>query len=294
MTATVEQSRSVSVPWLKLATLGALVLACYAPILKALVMRWIDDPDLGHGFFVPVVAGYIVWQRRDQLLAIEPRPNWWGLVVVVWGGVQMMLGALGTELFTSRTALVVTLTGVVLLLGGTPILRKVAFPLCLLLLMVPIPTVVYNQLTFPLQILASRMAAAVLGVIGIPVFREGNILELPSQRLSVVDACSGIRSLLSLTFLSLVFGCFFEKKTWIRLMLFLATIPVAILANAGRVTVIGILSQVRPDLAEGFFHESTGMVTFAVAALILVVVHKALIWISNLWAAKRRTYGILA
>jgi len=266
---------------------GALVLVCYAPVLKALVMQWIGDSDMGHGFFVPLVSGYIVWQRRQQLLAIEARPNRWGLAVVVWGGLQLVVGALGADLFTSRTAFVITLLGVVLLLGGTPVLRKVAFPLFLLFLMIPIPAVIYNQLTFPLQILASRLAAAALTLLGIPVFREGNILELPEQRLSVVEACSGIRSLLSLTFLSLVYGYFFEKKTWIRVLLFLATIPVAILANAGRVTMTGILSQIRPDLAEGFFHESTGLVIFGIAAVILFVFHQVLIRIPNLWAARR-------
>jgi exosortase len=162
----------------------------------------------------------------------------------------------------------------------------VAFPLCLLFLMIPIPAVIYNQITFPLQILASRLAAGALAVLGIPVFREGNILELPSQRISVVEACSGIRSLLSLTFLSLVYGYFFEKKTWIRVMLFLATVPVAILANGGRVTVTGILSEIRPDLAEGSFHESAGLVIFLVAAIILFVFHKMLVRISSLCFAR--------
>jgi len=137
-----------------------------------------------------------------------------------------------------------------------------------------------------LQMLASRLAAAALGVLGIPVLRDGNILELPNGRLSVVEACSGIRSLLSLTFLSLVYGYFFEKKTWVRVALFLATIPVAILANGSRVTVTGILYEIRPDLADGFFHESTGLVIFFVAAVILFVFHQVLIRSSRLLAAR--------
>jgi exosortase len=137
-----------------------------------------------------------------------------------------------------------------------------------------------------LQMLASRLAAAALGAMGIPVLRDGNILELPNGRLSVVEACSGIRSLLSLTFLSLVYGYFFEKKAWIRVALFLATIPVAILANGSRVTVTGILYEIRPDLAEGFFHESTGLVIFFVAAVILFVVHQVLLRSTRLFAAK--------
>jgi len=260
------------------------VLVCYAPILAKLVNQWIDDPDMGHGFFVPIVSGYIIWQRRSQLLAIKTKPSGWGLLIVAWGAIQMIIGVLGTELFTSRTAFVVTVIGVVTTLGGKPLLRALAFPLALLFLMVPIPAVIYNQLTFPLQMLASRLAAGALGMLGIPVLRDGNILELANGRLSVVEACSGIRSLLSLTFLSLVYGYFFEKKTWIRVVLFLATIPVAILANGGRVTVTGILYEVRPELAEGFFHESTGLVIFFVAAVILFVLHQSLIRSSQLVA----------
>ena len=118
-------------------------------------------------------------------------------------------------------------------------LRKLAFPLFLLFFMVPIPAVIYNRITFPLQILASRLADDALTVLSIPVLREGNILELPNQRLSVVEACSGIRSLLSLTFLSLVYGYFFERRVWLRVVLFLATVPIAIVANGSRVTLTG-------------------------------------------------------
>jgi exosortase len=241
---------------------------------------------MGHGFFVPLVAGYIVWQRRQDLLATEPRPTWWGLLLVVWGGLQLLIGTLGVELFTARTALVVTLIGVVWTVGGPPVLRKLAFPLLLLFLMVPIPAVVYNSLTFPLQILATRIAAAGLLTIGVPVMREGNILDLPNQQLSVAEACSGIRSLLSLTFLSLIYGYFFEKRTWLRIVLFLATIPVALAANAGRVMVTGILSQVRSDLAEGFFHESTGMVIFLSAGVILFFLHRGILLAVKLGARR--------
>ncbi len=288
MTAIAEPAPKTRMPWVAIAWLAVPLLVCYAPVLHRLILQWWNDPDMGHGFFVPLVAGYIVWQRRQELLATEPRPTWWGLLLVVWGGLQLLVGTLGVELFTARTALVVTLIGVVWTVGGTPVLRKLAFPLFLLFFMVPIPTVVYNSLTFPLQILATRIAAAGLLTIGIPVLREGNILDLPSQQLSVVEACSGIRSLLSLTFLSLVYGYFFEKRTWLRVVLFLATIPVALAANAGRVMVTGILSQVRSDLAEGFFHESTGMVIFLSAGVILFLFHRAILFVIGFGAKRRR------
>jgi exosortase len=164
----------------------------------------------------------------------------------------------------------------VLFLGGTHYVRILAFPLFLLFFMVPIPAIIYNRITFPLQLLASRVAEGVLLILGIPVLREGNILELAEHRLSVVEACSGIRSLLSLTFLSLVYGHFFEKRTWIRVLLFLATIPIAIVANASRVTLTGFLTEYKPELAEGFFHAASGWVIFMVALLIMVGVHQIL------------------
>ena len=287
MTPTVERTRKVRLPWAQMAWIGVLMAVCYGPIIKALVRQWIDDPDMGHGFFVPAIAGLIVWQRREELAAMKAQPNPWGLLVVMWGAIQLLIGSLGAELFTSRSAIVVTLIGVVWSLGGTQVLRRTAFPLFLLFFMVPIPTVVYNSLTLKLQLLASELAANGLMAVGIPVVREGNILELPNGPLSVVEACSGIRSLLSLTFLSLVYGYFFEKKAWIRVVLFLSTIPVAIFANACRVVTTGILSEVRHDLAQGFFHESTGLIVFLVAALILFAVHKLLIWIAGLSARRR-------
>ena len=288
MTAAPESVRNAQLPWGKIAWFGLLMVACYAPVLKALVSQWGSDPDMGHGFFVPVIAGYIVWQQRNELLAIKPQPNWWGLAVVVIGGAQLMVGTLGVELFLARTSFVVVLIGVVWLLGGDLILRKLAFPLFLLFFMVPIDAVIYNQITFPLQLLASRLADGALTMMAVPVLREGNILELPNQRLSVVEACSGIRSLLSLTFLSLVYGFFFERKTWIRVALFFATVPIAILANSSRVTITGVLTQVKPDAAEGFFHEAQGWVIFMVALGILILFHQLIARGSNYLESRRK------
>jgi len=288
MTATPETMRKSQLPWGKIAWFGLLLMACYAPVLRALVRQWGSDPDMGHGFFVPVIAGFIVWQKRNELLAIQPQPNWWGLAVVLIGGVQLIIGTLGVELFLARTSFVIVLIGVVWLLGGDWMLKKLAFPLFLLFFMVPIDAVIYNQITFPLQLLASRLADGALTLIAVPVLREGNILELPNQRLSVVEACSGIRSLLSLTFLSLVYGYFFEKKTWIRVVLFFSTVPIAIVANSSRVTITGILTQVKPDAAEGFFHEAEGWVIFMVALGILILFHQLIARGSNYLAARRK------
>ena len=253
---------------------GALLIACYAPILYRLAQQWANDEDMGHGFFVPIVALYIAWQRRSVLATLKPEPNYWGLVLIAWGAGQMMLGTLGVELFLARTSLLISLVGVIWFLLGTKILRALAFPLCLLLFMIPIPAIVYSRITLPLQMFASRVAEIVLGLVGIPVLRDGNVLELASQKLSVAEACSGIRSLLSLSFLSLVYAYFFDSKVWMRGVLLAATIPIAIAANAARVSVTGILSEVRTDLAQGLFHMLEGWVLFLIALGLLVLFHK--------------------
>jgi exosortase len=289
MTPVLETQSKNKLPWTGIAWFGLLLIACYAPVLKALVHQWDGDPDMGHGFFVPVIAGFLIWQRREELMAITPQPDWRGLLLVLWGGLQLVLATLGAELFSARMSFIITLVGVLWTLGGTFMLKKLAFPLFLLLFMVPIPAVIYSAATFKLQILASKLADDALTLLSIPVLREGNILELPNQKLSVVEACSGIRSLLSLTFLSLVYGYFFEKKTWIRVVLFISTIPIAIIANGSRVTITGIMTQVKAELAEGFFHEAQGWVIFMVALIILIVFHQILLRGSSFVEARRHS-----
>jgi len=263
-------------PWPAVAWFLVLLIAVYFPILKSLVLQWSTDEDVGHGFLVPLVAGYIAWQRRDTLAALPLKPAWWGLALLAWGGLQAWVGMLGAELFLQRSAVLISLVGLLLVLGGTAFVRALTFPLLLLPFMIPIPAVIYNQITFPLQLFASRVAEFVLGLIGIPVLRDGNILELASQKLSVAEACSGIRSLLSLTFLALVYGYFFEKRVWMRWVLFAATIPIAIIANAGRVTITGILSEIDTSLAGGFFHSLEGWIIFLIALTMLVGFHAGL------------------
>jgi exosortase len=262
-------------PWTAMLWFGILLIACYAPVLYGLVHQWATDEDMGHGFFVPAVAGFIAWQRRDELASIKPVPNYWGLALVILGAIQMMLGTLGAQIFIARTAFLVSLVGAVLFLGGTRTLKILAFPMFLLIFMFPIPAIIYSRITLPLQLFASSVAETVLNFIGTPVLRDGNVLELANgQRLSVVEACSGIRSLLSLSFLSLIYAYFFDRKVWMRGVLLLATIPIAIAANASRVTLTGLISEYRPDLAQGFFHTLEGWVLFIVALVLLVVFHQ--------------------
>jgi exosortase len=286
MEALSEQVQAPSVPatsppikWSAIAWFAVLLVTAFFPILKKLVDQWATDDDVSHGFFVPLVAGYIVWQRREQLAQIPAKPSWWGAVLLVWSGLQAYLGIMGAELFLQRTAFIEAIVGLLLLMGGWGLVRGLLFPLMLLPFMIPIPTVIYNQITFPLQLFASRVAENALDLLGIPVLRDGNILELASQKLSVAEACSGIRSLLTLTFLSLVYAYVFDKKLWMRWALLLCTIPIAIIANAGRVTITGILSEIDKELANGIFHTMEGWVIFAIAFAMLATTHWLINWV---------------
>ncbi len=269
----IEPKRS-SVPWQPIAWFGALLIVCYAPILYRMAVQWATDENMGHGFLVPVLAGFIVWRRRHELMALPREPNGWGLFLVVFAALQALAATLGAELFTARLAFVIALVGVILYLGGTRWIRALAFPLLLLLLMIPIPTIIYAQLTLKLQMLASHLGEILISAVGIPVLRSGNTLELPSQTLDIAEACSGIRSLMSLAFLSLIYAYFFDKRVWMRWALLAATIPIAIGANGIRVAVSGMLSQINTKLAQGAYHETEGYIVFVVAIVALIITHR--------------------
>ena len=276
-TGSISENQTVpktGLPWAAIAWFGALLMACYAPILWGLARQWAAGEDMSHGFFVPVVAGFVAWQRRAEIAAVEASPSYWGLAIAAWGGVQMVLGTLAAQLFVARTAFLVSLVGAVLFLGGSRLLKILAFPLLLLTFMFPIPAIVYARVTLPLQLLASGMAETILSALGVPVLRDGNVLELASQRLSVVEACSGIRSLVSLGFLALVYGYFFDRRTWMRGVLLAATVPIAIAANAARVTLMGLMGGYRADLARGVPHLAEGWVLFATALALVVALHR--------------------
>jgi exosortase len=263
----------VRLPWWQIGWFTALVIVCYAPILRQLVRVWATDGDMGHGFFVVPVAAFLAWQRRRLLTAEPAQSNPWGLAILAWGCSQAIAATLAAELYTQRLAVVITITGIVFYLGGRSWLRILRFPLFLLLFMIPIPQIIYSQLTMRLQTTATILAEMILTVIGIPVLRSGNVLELPSQSLNVAEACSGIRSMLSLAFLALVYAYFRENRRWVRAFLFLCSVPIAIGANAIRVAVAGVLSEMNNEWARGAYHEAEGYIVFAIALGALIGVH---------------------
>jgi exosortase len=262
------------VSWRLVAWFGGLLILCYAQILYRMAVQWATDENMGHGFFVPLVAGYIAWHRRDALTFDPRQGNLWGLATVILAALLSLVATLGAELFTARLSFIVALFGVILYLGGTRWLKVLLFPLGLLLFMIPIPAIIYAQLTLHLQILASQLGEMLITLMGIPVLRAGNTLQLPSQTLDIAEACSGIRSLLSLMFLSLVFAYFMDKKVWMRWALLVATIPIAIGANGIRVALTGLLSEIDTKLASGMYHETEGYIVFVVALAALFLTHR--------------------
>jgi exosortase len=278
----IPDSRREQSVWRKLAgwrtaILLILIAWLYAPIAGRLVHQWSTDPNFSHGFFVPAFSAFVVWQDRVRLAALRRAPSTWGLPIILVSVFLLLLGVFGAELFLSRISLVILIAGMVIFFLGWEMLRGVLFPLLFLILMVPIPAIVFNQITFPLQILASKLAAWSLPLCGVPVLREGNVINLPAMPLEVADACSGIRSLLSLTTLAIMYGYLVEKRLALRITLALASIPIAIAANGFRIVGTGLLVQYwDPSKAEGFFHEFSGWLIFVVSLLMLFALHQCL------------------
>jgi exosortase len=250
----------------------------YWSILLHLAKQWSNDANFSHGFFVPAFSLFVLWQDRERL-AREPRtPSSWGLPIVVFALAVLIAGVLGAELFLSRISLLLLIAGLVIFFRGWQSFRAVLFPWAFLFLMIPIPEIVFSQITFPLQILASKVAALLLPLLGVPVLREGNIINLPAMPLEVVEACSGIRSLLSLVTLAIIYGYLVETRTWVRVTLALASIPIAVADNSLRIVGTGLLVQYwDPDKAEGFFHIFSGWLVFVVALAMLLLFHRLLL-----------------
>jgi exosortase len=260
----------------------------YAPIVSSLVRQWGSDDNYSHGFFVLPLALYFAWERRAALRDADARPSLAGLVVIAVSLLMLVAGLLGAELFLTRISLIGVIAGMVLFVWGTRHFRILAFPIAFLLLMVPLPAILFNQIAFPLQLVASHLGETVIAAAGVPVLREGNVLQLPARTLEVAEACSGIRSLVSLTMLGIVLGYFTERRTPERIALAVAALPIAIVANAARVAGTGLASEwISPAAADGFFHTFSGWLMFVVAFGCLLLVQRAL-GRARAWSPLRR------
>jgi exosortase len=268
-------------PLSTLAALGPVVvglLVVYFPMVRKLVYDWGHDDNYSHGFLIVPIALYLVWERRDRLGAARPSPTLAGLALVLVSLAVLVAGELGAELFLTRVSLLGVLVGAVLFLYGWQYLRVLWFPIAFLLLMIPIPAIIFNQIAFPLQLLASRFGEVVLRMFDIPVLREGNVITLANTQLEVAEACSGIRSLISLLTLGIVYGYFTDTRFGVRFAIASATIPVAIVANGLRVAGTGMAAYYYGEqAAQGFFHEFSGWVIFVFSLAMVFLIHRAVL-----------------
>lgn len=254
----------------------------YGGVFAGLVRQWADDPNYAHGFFVIPMAACLAWRRRDRYQSAPSRADAAGVVLLALGALLYIAGAAAAELFTARISLVVIVAGLVATLEGRARARVLAFPIAFLVCMVPLPYVIYYPLTFPLQIESSRMAAAVLGAAGMPVVREGNILNLEGYSLEVVTACSGLRSIMTLGTMAAFLTDFLPLSRISKLVLVLLSIPVSVAANVARLSLTAAIAALAgPAAAESFLHELSGVVVFIIGLITLLAAGKVLAWIER-------------
>lgn len=262
--------------------LGALVLLlaalafAYWNVAAALVTQWSEDENYSHGFLIVPLAAYFAWRRRAALRELPVRPSSWGLALVALSLCALLAGVAAAEIFVARLSFVGVVAGATLFVCGPRHLRVLAFPVGFLLLMIPPPEILFNHVALPLQLFASRAGEIVLRGAGVPVLRDGNVLELVSMRLEVAEACSGIRSIVSLLTFALVLGEFNGCSRSRMLLLAVATVPIAVLANATRVAATGLAAHTwGPAVAEGLLHTTSGFLVFAAAVAVLLLVERA-------------------
>ena len=272
--------------YLQTGILTIFALFLYWSTLTGLVQQWWQDSDASHGFIVVIFSAYLLWKTRNTWESVEIRPSMAGMAWIAVAMAGLILGTFGAELFLARASFVILLGGLVVQFAGWKMLRAVAAPWAVLFLMLPLPVIVFNEIALPLQFLASRLAGDTLDFLRVPALREGNVIMLPSISLNVVEACSGIRSLMALITLAIFYGLLMEKKVWVRCVLVVLAIPLAVGINALRIVGSGLLGQnFGKEYAEGFFHEFSGLVVFVVTLASLFLLHG----LANLILKKRAT-----
>ncbi|MFH1700820.1 MAG: exosortase/archaeosortase family protein [Candidatus Zixiibacteriota bacterium] len=255
--------------WISFAVLALL----YMPVLIGLIEVWWADDNYSHGFLIPLISGYLLWKKRKALAEVpESKGNNPGLLILIFGMLIFVLATAAAEYFTMRASMVITLFGLVWYIFGYRMIRITWFELLFLFFMIPLPYVIYYALTFPMQLYATTITTKILSFVGMSAVQQGNVIHLPGYSLEVAEACSGLRSLISLLALGALYARFTQKTFGRQVFLFLSTIPIAIAANIFRLlfTSVGAYAVSR-ELAEDFLHELSGMMVFVVAFIMLFI-----------------------
>lgn len=264
----------------KLYSLGLVAVLIYLPVLVDLVKDWYQDSNYSHGFLILPLSAWLVWRQRDKLASVMPGSSGWGLAGIICSLVIFILGTAGAEYFSVRFSFVLLLASITLHFMGWEFMRRVWFAFFFMLFMIPVPYVIYYSLTFPMQLFASKVASSVLGAIGLPLVRSGNVLHLPGgQALEVAEACSGLRSIVALLALGALLAYFSQKSKSKATILFLATIPIAVFGNVVRIsfTAVGTYA-ISEKFLEGTLHEIAGMLVFAFSLITLLIFGSILRW----------------
>ncbi|MEK6778016.1 MAG: exosortase A [bacterium] len=253
---------------------GVFLWLCY-PIMAFMWELWFESETHNNGVLIPLVSGYLVWGKRDQLRQWTITASWRGFIFLLFAALIFTAGIIGAERFTQEVSMVLLLIGVVWFNFGNRFCRAMAFPLLLLFLMIPPPHIFYNNLSVKLQLLSTKISMFFLHLIGVTVYSEGNIIYLPSMQLEVAAACSGIRSLFSLFTLGVIFAYIAQKRSSARLLLALSSIPIAILFNGLRISGTCILAQYwSPKITDSFNHFMSGWVVFIFAFAVMLLINK--------------------
>ncbi len=250
------------------------LLTLYFPVLQDLFADWNSNDNYSHGFFIPFISAYMVWELRDKLSRINPTPSQAGLLLVLLGLLELVLGYLGSEFFLKRTSLILVLSGMVIFLFGLQYFKVLAVPIFYLFFMIPLPAIIWNKIAFPLQLFSSALAEQVVRLLGFSILRHGNVLYLPTTTLEVVDACSGLRSLMTMFALSTFIAWQTKFSLWKKWVLFLAAIPIAIISNTIRLSATAVMASFYGEsVAQGFLHEFSGFVTFGLGTAMLIILN---------------------
>jgi exosortase len=263
-----------------LSVLGAAFVVTYFPVWKRLVGTWMTSDEYSHGFLIVPLCCYIIWKNKENLSKIAGKPSGWGLALSIFSLLIYIFAHFAEILTLASFSMVLLMAGIAIYLYGFKFCRSLTFPLFLLLFMIPVPAQIYSSLTIPLQLFVSKVSVGISGLIGLPIYREGNIIHLPEQTLQVVQACSGLRSIVALLTLSVVFGYFTLKSNILRTFLFLSGIPVAIFVNIIRVLLMVLaFYYFKYDLTAGTTHTLFGLLIFGLALLSIYFIRGALfIW----------------
>ncbi len=272
----VSQSAQPSRMWCVVIVLVS-VFFLYYQVIVSLFHDWRVNDDYSHGFFIPLVSGYMIYGMRHELKEMVLRPVNWGLAIFLLGLVQLYVASVGAEYFLQRTSLILVLLGCSLFLLGSQITKRLLLPIGYLLFMMPLPTIIWNKIAFPIQLFASAITEEIVRSLGIPIFREGNILHLANTTLEVVSACSGLRSLVTMFALSAALTMFSSLNIGKKWVLFFAAAPIAVIANILRLSGTAVLaSRYGEEVAQGFLHDISGMVVFVLGLAMLICVNALL------------------